>query len=100
MHHPQRQLVLHIIALLLRLIIRQRIQPPPVGIGMVPAAILVNKVGVVVVVGVVVLGQLGRVGGRDVGVEGGVGWGEGGGGRGRWEVGHGADAGAEVVDGG
>lgn len=74
-HHPQGEFVLHVVALLLGLVVGQGIQDAAVGVGVVAAAVLKHEIGVVVVVGVVAgvgVGQLGRVGGRDPRVEGGL----------------------------
>lgn len=57
-HHPQGQLVLHVVPLLLGLVVGQGVDDPAVCGGVVPAAILVDKVrvGEAVVVAVVVPG--------------------------------------------
>lgn len=65
MHHPQGQLVLHVVPLLLGLVVGEGVDDPAVGGRMVPAAVLVDKVrvGEAVVVVVAGRGQL-RGGGR------------------------------------
>lgn len=69
-HHPEGKLVVHILALLFRLVVGQGIHDASFDIGMVAATIFVHKVGVVIVI--VIFGQFVRVGSRQNGLDGGA----------------------------